>query len=76
MLERLLGFDVKLRQYEQGKQFADARGGARRGIEGLNRVWLAPEALPAPPSWTTRPPGSAAPSGSPAQRSARSSARS
>jgi putative hydrolase len=47
ILERLLGFDVKLRQYEQGKQFADAVVGLA-GIEGLNRVWLAPEALPAP----------------------------
>jgi coenzyme F420 biosynthesis associated uncharacterized protein len=47
ILERLLGFDVKLRQYEQGKQFADAVVAAA-GIGGLNRVWSSPEALPAP----------------------------
>ena len=45
IIERLLGFDVKLRQYEQGKQFADAVA-ALAGIEGLNRVWSSPEALP------------------------------
>ncbi len=45
IIERLLGFDVKLRQYEQGKQFADAVVGLA-GIEGLNRVWSSPEALP------------------------------
>ncbi len=45
IIERLLGFDVKLRQYEQGKQFADAVV-ELAGIEGLNRVWSSPEALP------------------------------
>jgi coenzyme F420 biosynthesis associated uncharacterized protein len=45
IIERLLGFDVKLRQYEQGKQWADAVAD-RAGIEGMNRVWLSPEALP------------------------------
>ena len=47
IIERLLGFDVKLRQYEQGKQFADAVAGLA-GIEGLNRVWSSPSALPSP----------------------------
>jgi coenzyme F420 biosynthesis associated uncharacterized protein len=47
ILERLLGFDVKLRQYEQGKQFADAVV-QLAGIEGLNRVWSSPDALPSP----------------------------
>ena len=47
IIERLLGFDVKLRQYEQGKRWADAVA-AQAGIEGLNRVWSAPEALPSP----------------------------
>jgi putative hydrolase len=45
MIERLLGFDVKLRQYEQGKKWADAVA-KLAGIEGLNRVWSAPSALP------------------------------
>jgi coenzyme F420 biosynthesis associated uncharacterized protein len=47
IIERLLGFDVKLRQYEQGKRWADAVA-ALAGIEGLNRVWASPDALPSP----------------------------
>jgi putative hydrolase len=45
IIERLLGFDVKLRQYEQGKRWADEVA-SLAGIEGLNRVWSSPEALP------------------------------
>jgi coenzyme F420 biosynthesis associated uncharacterized protein len=45
IIERLLGFDVKLRQYELGKKFADAVV-EQGGIEALNRVWSSPEALP------------------------------
>ena len=45
IVERLLGFDVKLRQYELGKRFADAVV-AEAGIAGLNRVWSDPAALP------------------------------
>jgi coenzyme F420 biosynthesis associated uncharacterized protein len=45
IIERLLGFDVKLRQYEQGKRWADAVV-ASGGMEALNRVWTSPEALP------------------------------
>jgi coenzyme F420 biosynthesis associated uncharacterized protein len=41
----LLGLDMKLRQYRLGKRFADAVVG-RAGIEGLNAVWRAPDALP------------------------------
>jgi uncharacterized protein (DUF2342 family) len=37
--------DLKLRQYEQGKAFCDGVV-ARGGIEGLNRVWNAPETMP------------------------------
>ncbi len=63
LLERLLGFDLKMRQYRLGKDFADAVVTAE-GIEGLNRVWAAPSALPAldelsePARWLerTRPP--------------------
>ena len=47
IIERLLGFDVKLRQYEHGKRWAD-QVAASAGIEGLNRVWSSPEALPTP----------------------------
>ena len=59
IVERLLGFDVKLRQYELGKRFSDAVA-ASAGIEGLNRVWDSPEALPtaeeleAPEKWLER----------------------
>jgi coenzyme F420 biosynthesis associated uncharacterized protein len=47
IIERLLGFDVKLRQYEQGKKWADEVA-TLAGIEGLNRVWSSPAALPSP----------------------------
>ncbi len=47
IVEKLLGFDVKLRQYELGKPFADGVA-ALAGIEGLNRVWSSPDALPSP----------------------------
>jgi len=45
IIERLLGLDFKMRQYEQGKRFCDAVA-AEAGIEALNRVWEAPSALP------------------------------
>ena len=45
VLERLIGFDLKLRQYEQGKAFCDAVV-ARGGIAALNRAWASPESLP------------------------------
>jgi coenzyme F420 biosynthesis associated uncharacterized protein len=47
IIERLLGLDIKLRQYELGKRFCDAVA-AEAGTEGLNRVWESPEALPSP----------------------------
>jgi coenzyme F420 biosynthesis associated uncharacterized protein len=59
LLDRLLGMDLKLRQYEQGKAFCDGAV-ARAGIEGLNRVWISPEALPTvaelsdPSGWLAR----------------------
>ena len=45
LLARLLGLDLKLKQYEQGKFFCDAvvREG---GPEALHRVFSGPEALP------------------------------
>lgn len=45
VLMRLLGMEMKLRQYKVGKDFCDAVVDAS-GIEGLNRVWAGPEALP------------------------------
>src|SRR5438128_2143529 len=45
ILQRLLGMDMKLRQYELGKAFCDAVV-ERAGIESLNRVWESPGTLP------------------------------
>jgi coenzyme F420 biosynthesis associated uncharacterized protein len=45
LIERLLGLDLKMRQYEHGKIFCDAVA-AEAGMEALNRVWASPEALP------------------------------
>jgi coenzyme F420 biosynthesis associated uncharacterized protein len=59
LIERVLGFELKLRQYRDGKRFCDAVV-QRAGIEGLNRVWSAPHALPTlaeladPDSWLAR----------------------
>ena len=56
---RLLGLDVKLRQYKLGKRFADEVV-EEAGIEGLNQVWRSPEALPSsaelerPADWLER----------------------
>jgi coenzyme F420 biosynthesis associated uncharacterized protein len=47
LLERLIGMDMKIRQYQQGKTFCDAVV-ARGGISALNRAWAGPEALPTP----------------------------
>ena len=45
LLERVIGMDMKLRQYEQGKRFCDGVV-ARAGIDGLNRVWQNPLQMP------------------------------
>ena len=59
LLERLLGLDLKLRQYVVGKRFCDAVV-RDWGIEGLNRAWSGAENLPTlaelddPPAWVRR----------------------
>ena len=59
LLEKLIGFDLNLRQYEQGKAFCDTVV-ARGGIEALNRAWAGPESLPTfaelddPGAWLAR----------------------
>ena len=59
ILERLIGLELKMRQYEEGKAFCDAIVGAG-GIEALNLVWSGPEAIPSveevrePLSWLAR----------------------
>src|SRR5215212_1530409 len=45
LLQKLLGMDMKMRQYEEGKAFCDAVV-ADRDITVLNRVWESPEMLP------------------------------
>ena len=45
LLAKLLGLDLKLRQYEQGKYFCDEIVRAR-GREALRHVFSSPEALP------------------------------
>jgi coenzyme F420 biosynthesis associated uncharacterized protein len=59
VLERLLGLELKLRQYETGRRFCDAVV-AEEGPGGLARAWSGPEALPSaaeleqPALWTAR----------------------
>ena len=59
ILQRLLGLDMKMRQYEEGKAFCDGVV-ERGGIENLNRVWDSPQALPKqselsdPDAWLAR----------------------
>jgi coenzyme F420 biosynthesis associated uncharacterized protein len=45
IVARLLGMDLKLRQYEQGKQFCDAVV-REAGVGALHHVFSSPEALP------------------------------
>ncbi len=45
LLARVLGMDLKLRQYEQGKRFCDAIV-REAGVEALHHVFSGPEALP------------------------------
>jgi uncharacterized protein (DUF2342 family) len=59
VLERLLGLELKLRQYETGRRFCDTVVAAG-GPQALARVWSGPEALPSteelehPALWTAR----------------------
>jgi coenzyme F420 biosynthesis associated uncharacterized protein len=59
LLARLLGMEMKLRQYEQGKTFCDAVVKAG-GVATLNRVFSGPDALPTaaelrdPAAWMAR----------------------
>jgi coenzyme F420 biosynthesis associated uncharacterized protein len=45
VVSRLLGMELKMRQYRLGKAFCDQIV-AGAGIEGLNLVWRSPEAVP------------------------------
>ena len=66
LIERLLGIELKMRQYRDGKRFCDTVV-ERGGISALDRVWSAEDALPSraelsePARWLAR---MAAPAGS------------
>ena len=59
LLEKLIGLELKLRQYRDGKRFCDAVV-AGAGVSALNRAFAAPELLPSageladPGSWIER----------------------
>jgi coenzyme F420 biosynthesis associated uncharacterized protein len=59
VVSKLLGLDMKMSQYRQGKEFAD-RVTEQAGLRTLNQVWKAPENLPtkseleAPGDWVAR----------------------
>ncbi|HUR50803.1 MAG TPA: zinc-dependent metalloprotease [Mycobacteriales bacterium] len=65
MLRRVLGLDLKAKQYAEGSRFVAAAVDAV-GMEGFNRVWQGPETLPTlveirdPAAWVARVPGRAA----------------
>jgi len=69
VLERLLGLELKLKQYETGRRFCDAVVDAG-GQQALALAWSGPEALPSqaeleePALWLARVPG-ASPAGNP-----------
>ena len=65
LLRRLLGLDLKAKQYAEGSRFVAAAVEAV-GMEGFNRVWDSAESLPtleeirAPQTWVQRVHGAAA----------------
>jgi coenzyme F420 biosynthesis associated uncharacterized protein len=64
-VRRLLGLDLKAKQYAEGSRFVAAAVSAV-GMDGFNRVWESAETLPTlvelrdPPAWVARVPGRAA----------------
>jgi coenzyme F420 biosynthesis associated uncharacterized protein len=59
ILRRILGIDLKMKQYEQGSKFVAAVV-EEAGMPGFNRVWTSPETLPTkselakPADWLAR----------------------
>jgi len=59
VIRRILGIDLKMKQYEQGSKFVSAVV-AEAGMAGFNRVWTSPETLPTrselnkPAEWLAR----------------------
>ena len=68
VLRRLLGIDVKMRQYAEGNRFV-ARVVERVGMDAFNRIWSAPDSLPLlgeladPDAWIERVHGRTAAAG-------------
>jgi coenzyme F420 biosynthesis associated uncharacterized protein len=66
LVAKVLGLDLKLRQYEQGKKFCDAVV-KEAGVEVLHRVFSGPDALPTlselerPQDWVARTRGAPTP---------------
>jgi coenzyme F420 biosynthesis associated uncharacterized protein len=48
ILRRILGIDLKMKQYEQGSRFVSTVV-AEAGMAGFNKVWTSPETLPTRP---------------------------
>ena len=59
LIERLIGIELKMRQYREGKRFCDSVV-ERGGIAALDRVWVDEQALPSraelsdPAAWIAR----------------------
>jgi coenzyme F420 biosynthesis associated uncharacterized protein len=59
ILRRILGIDLKMKQYEQGSKFVAAVVD-EAGMAGFNKVWTSPETLPTrselnkPSDWLAR----------------------
>ena len=59
MIRRLIGIEVKLRQYAEGRRFVQAVV-ERVGMAGFNRIWQSPLTLPRlseltdPAAWVAR----------------------
>ena len=59
LVRRLLGLDLKMRQYADGRRFVEAVVD-EVGVDAFNRVWESPETLPTraeiadPPAWVRR----------------------
>ena len=68
VLRRLLGIDLKLKQYAQGAHFVRSVVGDV-GMTGFNKVWTSPETLPSrseivnPKAWVNRVIGMGGPAG-------------
>jgi coenzyme F420 biosynthesis associated uncharacterized protein len=66
-IRRVLGIDLKMKQYEQGSRFVKAVVD-EAGMAAFNKVWISPEALPTkdelqdPHSWLERVDGGSLPS--------------